>query len=659
MKLLVALLVASAGIAGTLLIEQESLPDEWKIPAPQVGDKAAYHVTRTNNSEYVNITDYRVERGQPEWVYMQDGTPVLGYPTTDTWIQDNGHLISHFTDTRYDNEDGFLLRDYKWRDGMEHGIHSRFFTAQLPLFDNSVPAQHFQDFATSYEEIGFCGIHSLLYMGIMELGACDAEPIAKTTWNGEEALVFEGEGFLTTYQVWYTKSVPFPVQMIRYIPDGPGYDTFTLASFTPGMTEVIVPQRPADLPLPRLTDTDKGMPQGELDMPFTLQEAIEAAESHGNTIIANFDWTHISSARSQTVIDSDYNTHSWTITFANQQTAHTVKVTWEEPTDENDLPYDIFDLRFYLEGEYYLEVIEENVEPQPATPLPSLNEAAETWRTWKGTEPTHYGFHNGNLTIGQYTMGNDLNRMGYLSSGLVAEDTSFYFETELLRLSDQIERTERRTQAYRDEAPGITGSLENQPEPPQEATSNAAPSAPVIATAVAVGGIAGALVYLLPLLKSWIAGFSRIKDDALLQHPLRQNIMQLVEAQPGVHLAGIMQTLDIPQGTANHHIQKMMAGNLLRAQGIGRIQGYYKPGKITPAEAQARAALNGPTTQIVFQHANGATVAELVAATGKSQGTVSYQIKRLEEAGLITRHREGRTTRIQWTELAEKLPMRL
>ena len=168
-------------------------------------------------------------------------------------------------------------------------------------------------------------------------------------------------------------------------------------------------------------------------------------------------------------------------------------------------------------------------------------------------------------------------------------------------------------------------------------------SGPTKAAAAGLGLLAllaGALYYLWPAVKGalGLGLFSRTRDDQLLDHPRRAQVLQLVQAEPGIHFQDMARRLDMGRGNLEHHLRKMLAAGLLTKVQNGGYACYFPKGSTDHKVMQAAPVLRSQGGRAVFDavRANpGASSRDLAVALGLAPSTVSYHLKRLQDAGLV------------------------
>ena len=163
--------------------------------------------------------------------------------------------------------------------------------------------------------------------------------------------------------------------------------------------------------------------------------------------------------------------------------------------------------------------------------------------------------------------------------------------------------------------------------------------------------LAGLLYWLWPSLKggSFFGLFSRLSGPQLLEHPARARLVQIVQAEPGIHFQDLARKAGLANGTAVHHLGKLAKGGLLAARPLGRYTCYF-PGTSPDRASLARApVLRSDGARRVYeaiQGRPGLSGLELAGVVGLQPSTVNYHVQRLVECGLVLAAREGRSIRL-------------
>ncbi|HEX2022354.1 MAG TPA: helix-turn-helix domain-containing protein, partial [Candidatus Thermoplasmatota archaeon] len=168
-----------------------------------------------------------------------------------------------------------------------------------------------------------------------------------------------------------------------------------------------------------------------------------------------------------------------------------------------------------------------------------------------------------------------------------------------------------------------------------------APADPVPAAAVAVGAGAG-LLLLAWLLKGPLAAlYTRVTRSSVLAHPKRHAIYEHVRANPGTHVSEIARATGVERVVVQHHLRMLEEHDLVASRPSGRVLVYFLPDQVPQGPGLAAQLVLKDGTRLAVARAirdapGGVSQSDLVARTGLSQRLLSYHLRRLEEAGLVT-----------------------
>ena len=177
---------------------------------------------------------------------------------------------------------------------------------------------------------------------------------------------------------------------------------------------------------------------------------------------------------------------------------------------------------------------------------------------------------------------------------------------------------------------------------------------PTQGQAAAVGMVAtlvGLLYWLWPTLKHGplLGLFSRLGGPELLEHPSRANLVQIVQAEPGIHFQDLVRRSGLPNGTAVHHLAKLTKAGLLSARPLGRYTCYFlgsSPDRVALAQAPALRSDGARKVYELIQASPGLSGLELASRAGLQPSTVNYHVQKLVEVGLVSTIRDGRAVRL-------------
>lgn len=207
----------------------------------------------------------------------------------------------------------------------------------------------------------------------------------------------------------------------------------------------------------------------------------------------------------------------------------------------------------------------------------------------------------------------------------------------------------------------LPGATAPQPLAPTGATTTlastwVAPSAQAATSISFLALVAGVLYYFWPAVKGAGLGlFSRTRDDELLEHPRRAQILQLVQTEPGIHFQDLGRRLTLGRGTLEHHLRKMVAANLLTKVRHGGYACYFPKGAVDRrlmAAAPLLRSASGRSILTTVRERPGLSGRQIALELGLSQSTVSYHLRRLEQAGLV--FGAGAATGVRLSPLGEQ-----
>ncbi len=147
---------------------------------------------------------------------------------------------------------------------------------------------------------------------------------------------------------------------------------------------------------------------------------------------------------------------------------------------------------------------------------------------------------------------------------------------------------------------------------------------------------------------------------SLLLHPLRRKIYSILAEKPGSYFFDLAKFLELPQGTLNWHLKRLEEDHLIKSLKYAGKRIYY-PAGLRSAEAERIFAVLRPTTgKKIFNYVlnNPGAFQSQIALGIKPpvhHDTVRYHLNRMENVGLITTKRSGRTVQIFPGQVADNL----
>jgi predicted transcriptional regulator len=163
-------------------------------------------------------------------------------------------------------------------------------------------------------------------------------------------------------------------------------------------------------------------------------------------------------------------------------------------------------------------------------------------------------------------------------------------------------------------------------------------------------GSAGVAVLLGALYVLGMGGLRHVDRENVLEHPMRQQLLDAIQARPGIHLRELASSHDTAVTNTQWHLRKLEQAGLVKTQKVQGRRLYYpvQGGQESRTKAIENAALRNPNAERVsdFLAANaGCNQRALAEALGMNPGTVRWHLRKLETAGLVRVIHEGTQAR--------------
>lgn len=132
--------------------------------------------------------------------------------------------------------------------------------------------------------------------------------------------------------------------------------------------------------------------------------------------------------------------------------------------------------------------------------------------------------------------------------------------------------------------------------------------------------------------------FSRLRRDRVLDQPVRRQVMEAIEADPGIHLSKVVAVSGKGAGTVRHHVAKLVEAGLVEARDSGGYLCYFPKGA-RPEQRAAAPVMKAEGARRVLEGLDGQAlgVRPLATAVGLAPSTVEHHLARLVSAGLVRR----------------------
>lgn len=173
--------------------------------------------------------------------------------------------------------------------------------------------------------------------------------------------------------------------------------------------------------------------------------------------------------------------------------------------------------------------------------------------------------------------------------------------------------------------------------------------------------ISGAGKWLLGSAGAFIGGYARVQGDAVLQHKGRQQVYDLVQAEPGMHFMDLCERLPFGASTLNYHLRVLERNDFVHRVKDGRYVRFFdrRTGDFAGERKTAVSALRNDTTAAIADcilHNPGIAQRDLAEAFGIAPSTVSWHVERLQKSGLVDKQRDRHFTRYYMGDAWSSLP---
>ena len=139
--------------------------------------------------------------------------------------------------------------------------------------------------------------------------------------------------------------------------------------------------------------------------------------------------------------------------------------------------------------------------------------------------------------------------------------------------------------------------------------------------------------------------YTRIQKEDVLDQFVRGQIYGFIKTNPGVHYNQILRKVGVKNGTLSYHLGVLEKTELIQSRREGlKYRAFYPTGMNFPKAERFR--LTDLQIQIIgfIQNQPGMTQKEIARLLGRKPQTINYNIKVLDQAGLISVVKTGRKT---------------
>lgn len=407
--------------------------------------------------------------------------------------------------------------------------------------------------------------------------------------------------------------------------------------------------------------------------PFPLEEAVAAARDDPlDRSVANFLQNHPASYVAQATFSERQRgppwspTYAWDLTVADGSRAINVSVVRSDALPLSTGPAsgqvpDATASHSVAAGESYPREL-----PTPEVLPPRLPTVASLWAAWADEAAAPFDVQQPNawwfevacaatcaeaaLTVSagiemwqhNYTTG----ATPFLRAGPFQETQTEWRSMASWRLQGDslaLAAYHETRQAF-DHGEGVEALLQ-QPAPAASPEAMAGVQAwlhPVGAGAVAAAAI---LYAMWPWLKAGVAAlFSRVHPAQAPQHPRRQRILEVISADPGIHVGELRRRTGFGHGALVQHLRRLQDAGWVTAVATGRYTCYFPGGQVPAQQARRAMALKAAGAMRVLEAIGrlpGASLSQVARDAGVAPATAHHHIERLVQAGLVARTSAG------------------
>lgn len=491
----------------------------------------------------------------------------------------------------------------------------------------------------------------------------------------------------TREYAWYAADLPYPVRLAVESWDNPNrYGVLTLQAFARGEKPLSAPgDLPFVGPLPELRWSDRkpwGPDDSDVQHPFKLSQAYAIARDDPNSSrMRDFLVAHPNSFTASATygeVSQDNGTRvdrTWGFVLVDGGASlHPVVMQRTRPLQdaagETWLPGLTPSDRTEYEIRYGSAAYPGMSDVDPPARVPTVGSAMARWAGWADASLAGYGPNAWAYRVEE----NNHELQMVLSVGTVSVRSTtsgipgVYLENETraFRLSlVSLDESGQVIQVFEGNSEWSRRGQASAPTPATaadgpvafqglDATTHALwhmPAGQYAAGAGLVAAVVGLFYWAWPTLKqlAFAPLYSRLETPKALHHPVRAELMALVEANPGIHLQEILRRTGRAMGMVQHHLGKLVEVGLVTAAGGPGYVCYFRRGRVDRAVMDAAPLLKSDGARRVLaaiaDHPgiSGVQVADLARLTRQA---VHFHVERLASAGLVATCREGSVVRL-------------
>lgn len=160
---------------------------------------------------------------------------------------------------------------------------------------------------------------------------------------------------------------------------------------------------------------------------------------------------------------------------------------------------------------------------------------------------------------------------------------------------------------------------------------------------IGLAAVAGALYYL------GVGGLRHIDKHNVLDHPMRQSLLDVVETEPGVHLRELANRHDTAVTNTQWHLRKLEMAGLVKTQKVQGRRLYYptRGGAAAKDQAVRNAAIQNPNAKKIMDYLQGhpgTNQRTLAENLDMNPGTVRWHLRKMQSAEMVRIVQDGTQT---------------
>jgi predicted transcriptional regulator len=169
----------------------------------------------------------------------------------------------------------------------------------------------------------------------------------------------------------------------------------------------------------------------------------------------------------------------------------------------------------------------------------------------------------------------------------------------------------------------------------------------------------GLLASGLAAIAAYMMGFRYVRSDNLLEHSFRQQLVDLVRKNPGMHLREVARQLNLTTTNASYHLRVLEKHGVIRSEHLNGKRVYFPAAgpeakRRYLAQAMLHRDARADVLRAVAAHP-GTNQSRIASMTSQHQGAVGWHLRRLMSAGLVDEQRTPRECRYQLTALGAEM----